>query len=213
MLLQAVSGAPAPSWPRAAIHDSVASVVRQLAYRRDLQNTLLDRLLQWINETLARMFGSLRGMPHGRQAAVVAAAVLVVLVAARIIYAARLRAAALTHQHPTGGEGGATFDPWRDAERLAQEGRYTDAAHALYRAAVTALAARGLVRPHESKTSGDYARELRRRNVPSYMPFRRFGSRYDRIIYGTGICDAANYEVLLADARAIVEASRGERAA
>lgn len=211
MLLQAAT-APSPSWPRAAIHDTVAAIVRQLPYRRDIQNTLLDRLLQSIDEAFARLFGALRGVPHGRQAAVVAAVVLALLVVARIVYAARLRTG-VERRRTVFASGAEAADPWREAEHLAREGRYTDAAHALYRATLAGLAARGLVRLHESKTTGDYARELRRRTAASYAVFRRFGSRFDRIIYGTGSCDAESYDALLADARAVLDAGRSERAA
>ena len=69
----------------------------------------------------------------------------------------------------------------------------------------------GLIRLHDSKTSGDYARELLRRGSSSYASFRRFGALYDRIIYGAGVCDATEYATLFVAARAIT--TRGERAA
>jgi hypothetical protein len=208
-VLQAAPAAPA-IWPKAAIHDTVAAIAKQPAYRRDVGTTLLDRLLQWLGDLYVRAMQALGGLPHGRLVATVAAALVVVLVLARIAYAARLRAP-LRESAAGGrraGRGGSAIDPWRDAEQLAANGRFTEAAHALYRAAVTMLAARGLVRPHESKTSGDYARELRRRGSPSYTPFRRFGARYDRIIYGAGVCSAADYRALLDDARSLTPVER-----
>jgi hypothetical protein len=45
------------------------------------------------------------------------------------------------------------------------------------------------------------------------MSFRRFGSRYDRIIYGTGVCDAADYGALLEGARTVFTAAERGRAA
>jgi hypothetical protein len=42
-----------------------------------------------------------------------------------------------------------------------------------------------------SKTSGDYARELRARGSASYQPFRDFSRRFDVAVFGHGGCDAA----------------------
>jgi hypothetical protein len=213
MLAQAATGALPPTWTRAAIHDTVASIVRQSPYRRDVQHTLFDRLVQWIFELLDRLFSSVRGLPHGREIALIAAAVLIVLIAGRVLYARRLRAHGFEEIADARIEGSTAGDPWREAERLASAGQFTEAAHALYRSIIAVLATRGLVRPHASKTSGDYARELRRRNAPAEASFRRFGSRYDRIIYGTGVCDETNYGALLTDARAVFGAAESERAA
>jgi hypothetical protein len=50
-----------------------------------------------------------------------------------------------------------------------------------------------------SKTSGDYARELRARGSSAYQPFRAFARRFDVGVYGHGRCDA----VLIAELRAL----------
>jgi Domain of unknown function (DUF4129) len=210
---QVPASGPLIVWPRGAIHDTVAAIVRQAPYRRDLTTTLLDRILRSIAELLDRLGQALGGLPHSRLIASVATAIVVILVAARVLYAARLRTAEIEEWQAPDGRSVVSDDPWRVAERLANEGRFTDAAHALYRAAVAMLAARGLVRWHDSKTSGDYARELRRRGAAAYAPFRRFGSRYDRIIYGTGTCDATEYALLFDDARALAAVRGAERAA
>lgn len=200
-----------PSWSRTAIHDTVAAIARQTPYRRDLGGTLFSRIMEWLGDAYTRLVETLAGLPHGRVVATITAAIVVLLVLGRIVYAARLRAALLET-----AEGGrvrltSTTDPWRDAEQLATNGQFTEAAHALYRATLALLSARGLVRVHASKTSGDYARELRRRGSPAYAAFRRFGARYDRIIYGTGECGPVEYAGLLDDARALAPAT--ERAA
>ena len=203
---------PDAIWPRAAIHDTVAAIVRQPAYRRSLGTTLLDRVLGWIGDWYSRLVTALGSVPHGRVVATIAAATVALLVVARIAYAARLRGTSAMSLVRSRNKHRMATDPWREAEQLAAAGQFTEAAHALYRATVAILASQGLVRRHDSKTSGDYARELRRRGAPAYAAFRRFGSRYDRIIYGTGACDAAGYDALLGDARAVLE-RQGERAA
>jgi Domain of unknown function (DUF4129) len=212
-VLQAPSPPPVPTWSRGAIHDTVAAIVRQPPYRRNLGTTLLDRIAQWIRELFERLVGALGGVPHGRVIATVAAAIAALLILARIVYAARLRGAAGGAASATGVRAGRSTNLWSEAEQLAASGRFTEAAHALYRAVLGMLAASGLVRLHESKTSGDYSRELRGRGASSYAAFRRFGARYDRVIYGTGVCDAEGYRALLDDAGAILAGSAGERAA
>ena len=78
------------------------------------------------------------------------------LVVARIVYAARLRA--VIADVPNGGrlKATSTTDPWHDAEQLAASGRFTEAAHSLYRAALVLLATRGLVRVHDSNADMRY---------------------------------------------------------
>jgi hypothetical protein len=211
--LQDPTGLPSPSWSHAAIHDTVAVIVRQPVYRREIGATLFDRIMQWLSSWYERLVAALGGLPHGRLIATIAAVLVALLVIARFAYAARLRAGSSAGPSVAGAIVRRGGDPWHAAQRLADEGKFTEAAHELYRATLALLASHGLVRLHESKTTGDYARELRRRGVPAYAPFRQFGARYDRILYGTGICDAAAYDALLSEARAVAAGRQGERAA
>jgi hypothetical protein len=61
------------------------------------------------------------------------------------------------------------------------------------------LARNERLRLDPSKTSGDYARDLRARASSSYQPFRSFARRFDVAVYGHGGCDAA----LITDLRAL----------
>lgn len=197
---------------RAAIHDTVGAIARQPAFRRDVR-TLLDRLVTWFEDLFSRFAEMLGGVPHGRMVTTTAAVVVVVLIIGRIAYASRLRGRTFDEPGSPRARTGNSGDLWAEAEQLAAEGRFTEAAHALYRATLFLLAAGGVVRLHDSKTSGDYARELRRRGAAAYTAFRRFGARYDRIIYGTGSCDASEYRALVADANAVAATRTAERAA
>ena len=132
--------APDAIWPRAAIHDTVAAIVRQPAYRRGLGTTLLDRVLSWIGDWYSRLVTALGSVPHGRVVATIAAATVTLLVVARIAYAARLRGVSTLSRAGRRGRRATAADPWREAEQLAAAGRFTEAAHALYRATVTMLA-------------------------------------------------------------------------
>ena len=213
MVQQVLPGGAVAVWPRAAIHDTVAAIVRQTPYRRDFTRSLLDRIFEWISEGFARLVHAVGGVPHSRFVATIAFSIIIMIVVARVFYSARLRSSAEAVGVLGRDRAASTSDPWREAELLAASGNYTEAAHSLYRAALSMLSVRGLVRLHESKTSGDYARELRRRGAPVATVFRGFGARYDRIIYGEGVCNASQYTALLDDARAVALARESGRAA
>ena len=200
MLLQ---GGAVP-WPAAAVHDTVAAIASQAAYRRSLGTTLMNRLLAWIFRLIRDFFDLFSGSGVGRAVTYTLLALLVLLVIARFVAAARAAQEERSHAGIRRARVRAS-DPWGDAERLAASGRYTEGAHALFAALLTGFAARGEVRLHASKTAGDYARELRRRGSPRERAFQVFRSRYDRIIYGEGECGTDDYAELLREARPLLE--------
>jgi hypothetical protein len=104
-----------------------------------------------------------------------------------------------------GGAGVVGTDPWAAAAAHASRGDYTSAAHALYIALLGSIAARGHVDVHESKTTGDYVRELARRRAGFLAGFRDFARTYDFVIYGLGACDRDRYDRLYGLARNIAE--------
>ena len=170
-------------WPAEAIHDTVDAVVRQGAFRRSIQSSIGERLVHWAIEWLERLFAFLDGRTSARGIALTFAALLALLVVARIVLSARARDidgfTARRALRPDASE-----DPWRAADRLAADGRFEEAAHALYRGVVATLVVRERLRFDSSKTSGDYARELRARGSSSYAPFREFSRRFDVVVYG-----------------------------
>jgi hypothetical protein len=168
---------------------------------------LISRLLGWLGRVLNDLFGFFRGSAPGRTITYVLIGLLVFLVVARLVIAARTNRddRILTKSR---GSRARTTDPWSDAQQFAAAGRYTDAAHALFSALLDRFAAQGDVRLHASKTAGDYARELRRRRSPGVEGFQAFRSRYDRIVYGAGECTSDDYESLLRHARTLVGRER-----
>jgi hypothetical protein len=177
-------------WPPGVVHDTVAAVARDVVYRRALGNSVFDRLLNWLAQLLDRIFRAFRGagIPRGFGYAVVT--LIVLLVIARLIISARARddGAGPRRRRSRAVPGD---DPFAAAQRLASEGRFEDAAHALYRGVLLALARGERVRLDPSKTSGDYARELRARGSSAHQPFRAFARRFDVAVYGHGPVDAA----------------------
>jgi hypothetical protein len=206
--VQGVTLAAADSIPAAAIHDTVAAIVRQSAYSRSLRQSLADVFFRWLGELIDRLIGAV-AIPGARRVAMVLVIVLALLVVARLVYAARVRS-----DDDISGEGrgaarrGSVADPLEEAERLALEGRFTDAAHALYRALLVRLSYRERVRLHPSKTSGEYARELQTMGSSAHASFRRFGREYDRVLFGRVGCDAASYATLLSRARSVLDLDR-----
>jgi len=196
------------SWPAAAIHDTVAAIIAQRPYQRSVRATLLERLLDWLAALVRRIFSTVGEVPHAKWI-VLGIAVLVLLA---IMMRTTLGDGAGERQRRTGaGRVAGAGDAWVDAERLAAAGDYTEAAHLLYRGVIERLAAGEQIRLHPSKTSGDYARELRRRGSPAHAEFRQFGRRYDRVLFGIGSCDATTYATLRELATGVVRPQ--ERAA
>ncbi len=176
--------------------DTIAAVFAQRAYDRTIAESLWDRLIFYLWEQLARVLSAIGKSSATRPVALGVLGVLAVLAIVRIAIAVR-------SAEFTPGNGARRFlrrrvDPWLDAQRLAAEHRYTDAAHALYAALLQSVAQREDLRLHPSKTVGDYLRELRWRSSVLVPSFRDFARLYEVVVYGLGICDQERYERLYA---------------
>jgi hypothetical protein len=176
-------------WPARAVHDTVSAVMHGAAFQRSLQQSIVDRLFLWLGTWLEELFGQLRGSGLARSAAVGVAALLVLLVVAKLLLSARARGGPTVLRARGAAMSGE--DPWRLAERLAAEARYEEAAHAIYHGVLANVSRSEHLRLDPSKTSGDYARELRARGSSAYAPFRAFGRRFEAAVYGHDRCDAA----------------------
>ena len=204
MLLQAAVRA----WPPAMVHDTVAAVVSGPAFRKSLQMSLAQRLYQWIADGIRALVDYMRGSAPARWVAITLTVLLVLLIVARFLLAMRARADD-GDVHVRARRGRPGEDPWRAADRLAAAGKFEDAAHALYRGVVESVARTDQVRVDPSKTSGDYARELRARGSAQLPRFRSFARRFDVAVYGHGGCDAD----AITELARLAEPFRGERSA
>jgi hypothetical protein len=187
------------AWAKGAIHDTVAAVARQPVFQRALGDSVWRQFWRWFGHVVSGLFDFFRDSHAGRTLVVASFALLLVLIIVRVWMGER----ALFEIAPRGDADrthAAGADAWLEAERLAAAGDFTQAAHALFAALLAACASRGELRLHPSKTTGDYARELRHRGVASQRGFQTFRSRYDRIIYGARECTATDYSALLGDA-------------
>lgn len=168
--------------------------MRQRAYQRSVRASLFERLVGWLTDLVQRLVASVSEAPYAKWIILAVAILVVAGVVARLLLvrdSEERRARAARRARTVEGR-----DPWTEAERLAAAGQYTEAAHALYRALLEAIAAREQLRLHPSKTSGDYARELRARGSVIWSDFRQFGRRYDRGLFGLRRFDADEYAAL-----------------
>jgi len=185
-------------WAPAAVHDTVAAIARGLDYRRSLRQSFADRLLLWLAEAIRAIARFLRESHAARPIGFLILGAIVLLVVAQLAIAARARDETVGPRRRR-SRGTSQEDPMVVADRLAGEGRYEEAAHALYHGVLAALARAERLRLDPSKTSGDYARDLRRRGSPRHQAFRAFARRFDVAVFGHGACDAE----LIADLRAL----------
>ncbi|MEP6620030.1 MAG: DUF4129 domain-containing protein [bacterium] len=185
LLLQSAQRA----WPAAAVHDTVAAVVRDAEFQRSLQRSIADVIMLWLAEWFGRFMRFIRHAPSARTIAIGVVILIVITVAARLIIAARARDDGKGRASSRRGSV-SSDDPWVVAERLIAEARFEEAAHALYHGVLAGLALNERIRLDPSRTSGDYARELGRRGSSASGPFRSFIRRFDVAVYGHGGCDA-----------------------
>ena len=201
--------------PASAVRDSIAAVFRQPAYDRTVRQTVWDHIVSWIGDLFRALFDAVHGSRPVYWTVVTALVVVALAAIARAISLGQRRmpgrAAERELARRRGGARGGR-DPWLLAQELSARGDYTEAAHALYRALLEALARRERVRLHPSKTVGDYVRDLRQRSSSLFGRFRDFARSYETVVYGLGTCDRERYERLHALAAPIVQPAGAEGA-
>ena len=197
----------ASQWSDAVVRDTIAAIARQSEYQRDLGQSALNKFLRWMWDRLEEVAQALKGLPHGREIALALLVLVVLLIVARIVIGVRAEERA-NRVVARGLIASGRDVSLAEAERLAIAGDFTGAAHVLFSSLLMVGAARGQFRVHPSKTTGDYARDLRRKRASWLSPFHSFRSRYDRVIYGDMQCSADDYAALLHDARTMLAPER-----
>lgn len=144
----------------------------------------------WLAEWLARLSKVMRGLPSMRTLVLLFVGALVLFVLVRFLIAASARGEEGARRSSKRGMSPGT-DPWQAADELLAQGHHEEAAHALYRGVLLALASTERLRLDPSRTSGDYARELRRRSSSALSPFVHFTRRFEVLVYGHVAPDAA----------------------
>lgn len=191
----AVLQAVADGWTARQIHDTVAAIARQPAYATPVRRTLLGRFVRFLGDELRDLIQLLGGWQNARVLVMIAVALLVLAIAARIVIGRRIelrRRTASSLQIV----GSSRRDYWALAAELEQRSDFVGASHALYLAVLDTLARGGALTFHASKTVGDYVRDLRQRRSPSLEAFREFGRRFERDVFGAEPPSAATYQIL-----------------
>jgi len=179
-----------------AIADTVAAVLRSRDFVSHNTVSIGQLIAEWIWGAVVRFLGFAASHPAiGLVLRLTLGAILLVILV-RIVYGLIIRYSPSTlgrqHFDPT-----RTTDWWNTAQQRASSDDYTGAAHALYLALLGSTARRGLITLHESKTTGDYLREVRRRPEAIDLPrFADFTRSYETVVYGIGTCDQERYSRL-----------------
>jgi hypothetical protein len=195
-----------PQLDEGAVRDTIDAVFAAAEFNRAQAPPLFVRFISWLGDRIAELRQLAAQSPVLYYLLIGTAAAVVLAVVLRALWLAQLRREGrLPGLVPPRTGGRAAGDPWLLAQRAAAAGDFTTAAHHLYAAIIEAAARRGAVRPHPSKTIGDYVREARARASSALLaPFRDFARAYEVVIYGSGHCDRDRYERLRALATAIV---------
>ena len=194
-----------------AIRDTMAAVFRQAAYVKRQPSWIarkIEQLFEWIASLFTGLGGARTSNPLLFWTIMAILIGIALTVVGRLIWVGHLRRIQGIDARPElrGAPNVAQGDQWLAAQQFAARGDFTSAAHALYLALLHAIARRGLVRLHPSKTVGDYVRELRVRSATVFTRFRDFARAYETVVYGTGVCDQERYEKLQRLALPIVQA-------
>jgi hypothetical protein len=198
-------------WTPEQVHDTVAAIVAQPDFTAAQRQSLIGRVLRYVGRWLNEFFSWSSGSVDGRLIVGVAVAVVVCIVAGRII--AERRYAVVRRTGRSTLRAGERRDYHKLARELAESGRLIEASHALYAAVLDDLTRVGAVKYHLSKTSGDYTRELgRSRSLPT-TDFREFGRVFDRAVYGHDVVTLDEWHTLSALAERIVRSVSAPRAA
>ena len=176
---QAVAG----PWTASQIHDTVAAIVRQRAYSVPVRQSILGRVLQTVFRWIRDLLEQVKAWPDARYLLIAAVVLIVVAIAGRIVIAQQVEA-----RRRVGAGlraiGGERRDYWAMAAELDAAGDHVGACHAVYIGVLDALTRMGAVRYHASKTSGDYARDLRQRQSAVAGEFSSFARQFDRSVFG-----------------------------
>jgi hypothetical protein len=189
-------GQAAGPWTAAQVHDTVAAIAAQRIYAESDRFSLLGRLFRFLWDRFVDLLEIFEGTLDPRILLYAGIGIVAVVIVARIVIAQRLADGANQRRGRAGPRLDGRTDYWALARDQAAAGRYDDACHLVYAAVIDGLSRRGLVTYHSSKTSGDYARDLRRTAAPLHADFRSFARQFDRVIFRESSVGAVDYEQL-----------------
>jgi hypothetical protein len=163
VILSLLGGEPIPSppWSPDDAREAADRILADDRYREPTPS-IIERVLDWISERLADVFGGIVGAGGSN---VVGWFLLLVAVGAIVFFVLRLGGTVQVDRRVAEAEVmiELTRSPaeWRaDAARLEREGRCKEAVRSLYRALVAELVARDLIPEIPGRTAGEYVRDI-----------------------------------------------------
>ena len=196
---QAVAG----PWTAKQIHDTVAAIARQAAYTTPIRQSILGRIVETVLRWVRDLLEQLGALPGARYLLIAAVALIVIVIAGRIVIGQQMEARRLAGAGLRAVDG-ERRDYWALAAELDAAGNYVGACHAIYVGVLDALARTGVVKFHASKTGGDYARDLRQRRAAVAGEFASFTRQFDRSVYSWSAPTHDDYLRLAQAAESIV---------
>ncbi|MEO7083278.1 MAG: DUF4129 domain-containing protein [Gemmatimonadaceae bacterium] len=198
----------ASPWTAAQVHDTVAKIASDPAYGPGNRVSLISRLFRFLFEKFVELLKFLNGTVDARVFLYAVLAIVGGLIVARLVVAQRLAEGSGGGRSRSGARLDGRADYWRMSLAAAASGQYGEASHFAYAAVIDDLSGRGLIKYHSSKTSGDYARDLRRTAPPLHADFRAFARQFDRVIFRESTVGVRDYEAIR-DAAVRIMATRG----
>jgi hypothetical protein len=199
-------GLPPPEQDPAAVRDLADRILAEARYDRP-PTPIIERVLNWVGEQIAKVFGSLVGSGGGT---VLAWLILVAAVGGVLYLLVRhgrvsLPALAGPGEPAVMVELTRSAREWRaDAERLEAEGRWAEGLRCRHRALIADLVRRGAIPEQAGRTAGEYVRDVAR-SLPDATPALAAATElFEAAWYGgatTGAAEAARFADL--DARVL----------
>ena len=177
----------------------LAEILSRREFQRVHGETWLDRIKRQLRELLERWFGRLLTSSAFPVASRIIVWTLVALAVGLLaLWLVRAYRESNIYTNISGIPGAVSEKPWRDwraeAQAAADGGRWRDAVHLYYWAAISFLEGQGLWRPDRARTPREYLRLLRRED-PHRAPLTELTRSFETVWYGD---QAANEQSVVA---------------
>ncbi len=167
--------------------------------------SLFEIAQEWISSIIFKLINKAVEYPLVATIAKWGLIVVAALIVARIIYLFILNSKQITFAQSVKRTKTFSKDLWKAADSLASEGHYIDASHALYGAILQTLARQNRIIIHDSKTAGDYSRELKKAgHKTTQTAFMQFVRPFQLVVFGLRKCTKETYDQLNQLAKAVI---------
>jgi hypothetical protein len=194
-------GLPPSTHDPAAVRDLADQILAEARYDRPAPS-ILERVMDWVGDQLAKAFGALVSGGGGTILAWLIVAAALAGVVYLLVRHGRITLPALSEP----GEPEVMVEltrsaaEWRaEAERLEAEGRWAEGLRSRHRALVADLVRRGAIPEQAGRTAGEYVRDVATTLPEATIPLAAATELFEAAWYGgadTGPIEAARFAVL-----------------